>query len=148
MEFPTSELQHRYRIARSAVYNRLEQLGITPQRVGRKSFLSAAQLQLMDELHHFIQQGGDGAEFARSKGIKPKAKAMGQEASVAYLRVLEDASSNGWLLKTSELAALLNLAAEQLEVKASFSDAGFVFIQKGYRGNGERAWKVVKPSWD
>ncbi|NEP19634.1 MAG: hypothetical protein F6J97_22540, partial [Leptolyngbya sp. SIO4C1] len=68
--FPVNQLQARYGgLVRSAVYKRLEELNIKPQRVGRNSFITGAELQLMDELHEFIQRGGSAAAFKEMRGL-------------------------------------------------------------------------------
>jgi hypothetical protein len=70
--FPVSQLQDRYSLARSAVYKRLEQLRIAPQRVGQRSYISAQDLRLLDDLHRFINQGGSAAEFIEARGLRQK----------------------------------------------------------------------------
>lgn len=68
--FPVSNLEGRYSLARSAVYKRMEQLGIGPQRVGKRAYITGQQLALMDDLHAFInQQGGSAAEFVEARGL-------------------------------------------------------------------------------
>ncbi|MBW4484413.1 MAG: hypothetical protein KME14_17910 [Tildeniella torsiva UHER 1998/13D] len=71
-QFPVSQLQSRYDLARSAVYKRMEQLGIVPKRVGKHSHISGQQLRLMDELHVFINQGGSAAEFVEARGLQQR----------------------------------------------------------------------------
>jgi hypothetical protein len=62
-----------------------------------------------------------------------------------YLKVLEQAHQNGWLLRTSELAYLLDLSPTLIQQYGeSFSEAGFVFTRAGYRSGGEIAWQVSK----
>jgi hypothetical protein len=68
-KFPVSQLPSRYNLARSAVYKRMEQLGIAPQKIGQRSYINAEQLQLMDELHQFIGRGGSAAEFVEARGL-------------------------------------------------------------------------------
>ncbi|MEB3355267.1 MAG: hypothetical protein VKK04_00875 [Synechococcales bacterium] len=64
---------------------------------------------------------------------------------LAYFETLERAVRGGWVLKTSEVAYLLDLSASEIQQYGNrFSDAGFVFTQAGYRG-GEVAWRVSKP---
>lgn len=64
---------------------------------------------------------------------------------VAHLRALEEAYQNGWLLSTTELAALLKLSKSTVRGYGSqFSDAGFVFTRAGTRKRGETAWSVGK----
>jgi hypothetical protein len=74
--FPVSQLEGRYSLARSAVYKRMEQLGIAPQRLGKRAFITGQDLALMDELHAFInQQSGSAAEFIEARGLRrPAAK--------------------------------------------------------------------------
>jgi DNA-binding transcriptional regulator YhcF (GntR family) len=81
--FPVGQLQDRYSLARSAVYKRMEQLGIAPDRVGQRSYITAQQLHLMDELHRFINQGGSAAEFIEARGLrqKPSSNGSGQDAN-------------------------------------------------------------------
>ena len=50
----------------------MEQLGIAPQKIGQRSYINAAQLQLMDELHQFIGRGGSAAEFIEARGLNLK----------------------------------------------------------------------------
>ena len=71
-KFPVSQLPARYDLARSAVYKRMEQLGIAPQKIGQRSYINAVQLQLMDELHQFIGRGGSAAEFIEARGLNLK----------------------------------------------------------------------------
>ncbi|MGB3136838.1 MAG: hypothetical protein WBG38_07865 [Nodosilinea sp.] len=70
--FPVGQLQSRYDLARSAVYKRMDQLGVTPERVGQRAYINAYELQLMDELHGFISQGGSAAEFVEARGLRPR----------------------------------------------------------------------------
>lgn len=65
-----NQLTDRYNLVRSAVYTRFEALGIKPERIGNKAYINAEQLRLMDELHAFIQRGGNAAEFREMKGIQ------------------------------------------------------------------------------
>ena len=181
--FPVGQLQDRYNLARSAVYKRMEQLGIVPERVGQRSYITAQQLHLMDELHRFINQGGSAAEFIEARGLRQKPGSNGSDKGQAangfalttgpgdfgglisaivsevvgrlgmgaqpdpmkYFETLENASRNGWLPSTTELAELIDLSPREIESYGDrFSEAGFVFSRAGYRKNGEIAWKVAK----
>lgn len=173
-----NQLSDRYNLARSAVYTRLDALGIKPEKIGNKAYVSAEQLLLLDELHAFIQTGRSTAEFLEMKGIqRAEASPSGQSSGLstvqpemmqfiaaiaaemasrfqppapepnplAYFELLEQACRNGWLLRTSELAELLDLPPSEVGSYDSFSEAGFVFTRAGYRAGGEVAWKVSKP---
>ena len=63
---------------------------------------------------------------------------------LAYYESLEKAASNGWKLRTSELASLLQLSAKEIDSYGqTFYEAGFVFNRSGYRSGGETAWQVT-----
>jgi hypothetical protein len=62
---PVSQLPSRYSIARSALYTRLKDLKIEPEKQGKKAFVNAAQLQQLDALHEHIQKGGTTGEFLK-----------------------------------------------------------------------------------
>jgi hypothetical protein len=180
---PVNQLMDRYGLVRSAVYTRLNALGIEPEKVGNRSYVNSKQLQLLDELHQFIQAGGQTAEFLEMKGIQRTEDSSSELSSglssglpigqpdivrlvamiaseiaakfqpppaerdrFAYLETLERAARNGWLLRSSEVAYLLELPPSDLQHYGDrFSDAGFVFTKAGYRSRGEVAWKVSKP---
>jgi hypothetical protein len=62
-----------------------------------------------------------------------------------YLRTLEEAHRNGWILSTSEVAHLLRVAPRTItEHGEVFEDSGFVFVRVGKK-RGEVAWRVAKP---
>lgn len=65
-----NQLIERYDLARSAVYKRLEALSIKTEKIGNKAYINAEQLRLLDELHQFIQSGGNTAEFLEMRGIQ------------------------------------------------------------------------------
>jgi hypothetical protein len=67
---PVNQLAARYNLVRSAVYTRLEALGIKPERVGNKSYINAKQLRLLDDLDQFIKAGGTTAEFLDQRGMQ------------------------------------------------------------------------------
>ena len=67
--FPVAQLPDRYTLARSAVYKRLEVLGIQSLKIGNKAFINAEQLALMDDLHAFVKDGGNAAEFVDMRGL-------------------------------------------------------------------------------
>ncbi len=166
-----SELPKRYNIARSAVYTRLKDLGIEPEKEGRRAYVSAQQLQFLDALHEHLQQGGSTTEFLKQKerdssSLEPKIEdtlnlnSKLPETAVeelvkrlipntgnrlAYLRELEEACEKGWLLSTQELADLLMFSPDAiLGYGEKFTDAGFLFTRAGMRIHGEVAWRVSK----
>ena len=181
---PLSQLPSRYGIARSNLYNRLKDLKIESVKQGRKAFVSAADLQLLDKLHIHLEQGGNTSEFIKQQAnehhlvnsptafpevshsfetvypseptisLNPSALVGVIETVVkkfipsspsrlTYLRELEEAYQNQWLLSTSELADLLGFSQKTItNYGQEFSDAGFVFERAGIRKGGEIAWSV------
>ena len=149
---PLSQLPSRYGIARSNLYTRLKDLKIESVKQGRKAFVTAASLELLDGLHAHLEQGGTTSEFIKKLqeynnqivSIPDNSSSMSysvdteysSEPTIAlnpsalvgvietvvkkliptsrsrlnYLRELEEAYQNQWLLSTSELADLLGLS--------------------------------------
>lgn len=68
---------------------------------------------------------------------------MPAPSRLSYLRELEEACAQGWLLSTSELADLLRLTPRTItDYGEEFSDVGFTFARAGKRKGGEIAWRV------
>ena len=62
---PLSQLPSRYGIARSNLYTRLKDLKIESVKQGRKAFITADSLQLLDGLHAHLERGGNTSEFIK-----------------------------------------------------------------------------------
>lgn len=62
---PLSQLPSRYGIARSNLYTRLKDLKIESVKQGRKAFVTATSLELLDGLHAHLEQGGTTSEFIK-----------------------------------------------------------------------------------
>lgn len=60
---PLSQLPSRYGIARSNLYNRIKDLGVETVKQGRKAFVTAADLELLDGLHAHLGRGGTTLGF-------------------------------------------------------------------------------------
>ena len=164
---PLSQLPSRYGIARSNLYNRLKDLKIESVKQGRKAFITADSLQLLDGLHAHLEQGGNTSEFIKlikqqaekhqivnlptnspevsasfetqyssepTISLNPSALVSVIETVVkrliptsrsrlTYMRELEEAYQNQWLLSTSEVADLLGLNEKTI---------GKVYIQELY----------------
>lgn len=79
--YPVNQLQDRYSLARSAVYKRMQDLRVLPEKVGQRAYITAQQLRLMDELHSFINQGGSAAEFIEARGLRQRSSNGGNGQS-------------------------------------------------------------------
>ncbi len=162
---PLSQLPSRYGIARSNLYTRLKDLKIESVKQGRKAFVTAASLELLDGLHAHLEQGGTTSEFIKKLqeynnqivSIPHNSSSMSysvdteysseptitlnpsalvgvietvvkrliptSRSRLNYLRELEEAYQNQWLLSTSEVADLLGLNQKTI---------GKVYIQELY----------------
>lgn len=60
---PISQLQDRYHIKRSALYNRLSALDLQPIKVGRRAFVTQGDVLRMDALANHIEAGGTIHDF-------------------------------------------------------------------------------------
>ena len=65
---PLAQLPSRYGIARSNLYNRLKDLKIESVKQGRKAFVTADGLSLLDGLHAHLESGGTTNEFRQQLG--------------------------------------------------------------------------------
>jgi hypothetical protein len=65
----TKLVAERYSIEYSSLHNRLAKLGIKPSKEGRESFLSGADIELLDRLHtHLSKSGNTFANFIIEEG--------------------------------------------------------------------------------
>jgi hypothetical protein len=177
---PLTQLPSRYGIARSNLYNRIKELRIETVKQGRKAFVTAAQLELLDGLHAHLERGGTILGFLQI--LKKRGYQLTSVSSLAektdndepiivlnplalvntietvvkrlipqsnnrltYLKELEEAYQNSWLLSTSEVSDLLGLTPKTIaNYGQEFSDAGFTFTRVGTRKGGEIAWSIDK----
>ena len=61
--YPVADLPSRYELGKQQVYNRFVALGIKPSKVGKRAYITNAQLQSLDRLHAHISGGGLMADF-------------------------------------------------------------------------------------
>jgi hypothetical protein len=163
--YPVSELTNRYNIGKQAVYNRLEALSIKPEKHSNRSYISSAQLLLLDRLHEHIASGGTMADFEppqtesnispvdlldTSTGLSTSddlvtlverlATALKPATSpLAHWEQLEKAVAHNWLLTTTDVKRVLGVKPKG----DSFSRGSFTFVRCGTIGN-QAAWRVVK----
>lgn len=105
---PVNQLSDRYKLARSAVYKRMSDLGIEREKIGNRAYVSADQVVLLDELHSFIGVGGNVAEFIARKGLdKPDAQSSGGSSG----------QSSGLALNQADLLKLVSAIAAEMTSK-------------------------------
>ena len=61
--YPVADLPSRYQIGKQQVYNRFVALAIKPSKVGKRAYITNAQLQLLDRFHAHLIDGGLMADF-------------------------------------------------------------------------------------
>jgi hypothetical protein len=163
--YPVSELTNRYNIGKQAVYNRLEALSIKPAHHSNRSYISSAQLLLLDRLHEHIASGGTMADFeasTTSSSLSPvdsldvssglahtddlvmfveriAAAIRPTAAPLAHLEQLEKAVAHEWLLTSADVKRVIGVKPKG----DSFLRGSFTFIRSGTIGN-QTAWRVVK----
>jgi len=102
---PVNQLSDRYKLARSAVYKRMADLGIEREKIGNRAYVSAEQVALLDELHSFIGVGGNVAEFITRKGLdKPNAQSSNDSSE----------QSSGLALTQSDMVKLVSAIAAEM----------------------------------
>ncbi|NEO50899.1 MAG: hypothetical protein F6K55_45215 [Moorea sp. SIO4A3] len=62
-KIPVKDLQTRYNIGRSALYERFKHANIKPNKEGTRSFVSGEQLEELDCLHNHLERGGTFEDF-------------------------------------------------------------------------------------
>lgn len=168
---PVSQLQDRYNIKRSALYNRLSALELQPTKVGRRAFVTPADVVRLDALADHIEAGGTIHDFAEQpSSVDASALTVAAEDSMApmnpnanftafldafasrpepvqalthRLDLLEKAAAHEWLLPTSDLSMTLGLSRRSVGKYPKFERYGFVFTKVGQMGT-ETSWRVQK----
>lgn len=168
---PVSQLQERYNIKRSALYNRLSALELQPTKVGRRAFVTPADVVRLDALGDHIEAGGTIHDFTEQPAtLETGALTMvaddgtapiSQNANFASflnafatqpdplqllinrLDLLEKSATHEWLLPTSDLSMALGLSRRSVGKYPKFERYGFVFTKVGQMGT-ETSWRVQK----
>ena len=166
--FPVSELQNRSNIGIQAVYNRLEALSIKPNKEGNRSYITADQVRLLDDLHSHIKAGGTMTNFTPgsiervNRPVSPVgASSLPLQAAnfeelvraiaavikptepLQYMEVLERAAEKEWLLSTSEVRALIGVKPKTKKGEDTYKRGSWLFVKSGKIG-GQTAWRVTK----
>lgn len=170
---PVNQLQDRYNIKRSALYNRLSALKILPTKLGRRAFVSQEDVMRMDALADHLEAGGtihdfeeqdDDMDSPTSSLTLASESDMGStnpganfaafmdaitarpepiQALTNRLDLLEKAATHEWLLPTSDLSMALDLSRRSVGKHPKFERYGFIFTKVGQQGT-ETSWRVEK----
>ena len=174
-ELPVSSLMDRYGVNRSQIYVRLDALkrldaSLEPTKRGKKAFINARMLEILDGMAALIAQGYTTEHAAEQVvGFVPQPDrmpdslarqdrtdistrdlvalmlAMQQNAQLeddlAVFRKLQELADNDWRPSTSQLTQMMDV--NSLPSGDSFERYGFRFSKAGKNGT-ETAWKVEK----
>lgn len=120
--FPFAALQDRYSLGKQAVYNRIDALEIKTFKEGNKSYITAADVELLDSLHDHIKSGGKMDDFKSPRTelvtspLDRLDKSTGQidrlDRSTSPLDRLD--TSTGQIDTLGEVAALVEAIARHL----------------------------------
>jgi len=108
--FPVNELRSRYSIGKQADINRRKYLGITPQKVEGKYYVSQDELGLLDSLDQFLKTpGAKMADFAPPKNEEIIQQPLNLEASLiteedSSLVEIEQDRPEDWLMYVEAIA--------------------------------------------
>ncbi|MEO1623390.1 MAG: hypothetical protein AAFU53_20485, partial [Cyanobacteria bacterium J06632_3] len=108
---PVNQLSDRYKLARSAVYKRMADLGIEREKIGNRAYVNAEQVALLDELHSFISVGGNVAEFIARKGLDRPGQQNGSESGQT------SGQSSGLALSQTDMVKLVSAIAAEMATK-------------------------------
>jgi hypothetical protein len=110
---PVNQLSDRYKLVRSAVYKRMADLGIEREKIGNRAYVSDEQVALLDELHSFIQVGGNVAEFITRKGLDVSPAQSNGDLS------LSAESAGGLALSQADMLKLVSAIAAEMSAQLS-----------------------------
>lgn len=111
MDQPIAQLLTRYKITKPSLYTRMKGLGISTFKVGRKAYLKAEDIELLDRLDQHLYDGGTISDF-----IVPEAASieLSQELDQDLTEGTESIpldQSSGWF---NSLPVLVNSLADAI----------------------------------
>ena len=131
---PVNQLSDRYKLARSAVYKRMADLGIEREKIGNRAYVNAEQVKLLDELHSFIQVGGNVAEFIARKGLNaPGGKGSNNGKAE---------QSSGLALNQSDMVKLVSAIAAEMSAQMRLAPADPLAYYESLEKAARNGWKL------
>lgn len=111
MDQPIAQLLTRYKITKPSLYTRMKGLGISTFKVGRKAYVKAEDIELLDRLEQHLYDGGTISDFVYgSESAIELSQELNQELSEATESIPEQ-QSNSWL---NSLPVLVNSLADAI----------------------------------
>ncbi|NEP69029.1 hypothetical protein [Moorena sp. SIO3A5] len=115
-KFPLKDLQSRYNIGRTALYERLKHANIKANKEGTRSFVSGEQLEELDRLHNHLEGGGTFEDFESL----PTGEFIGNSQEAISLNSSPDSSvdvhrTSSWEAEREALEVLIDAIASGIE---------------------------------
>lgn len=97
----------------STFHNRLTKLNLKPYRRGRKSYLNASQIELLDRLHSHLKSGGTFSEFNEEDGeAKPITQSKPSTKSTEIVQTSQSSITSTRSIEDIEIIATLQTLAK------------------------------------
>ena len=132
---PISDLQDRYGLGRSGVSNRLKAANIEPEKRGKRSFVSQAQLDILDQQDMQVKTG---TALVPQESIElSQIETYDLSDLLKPYRILQEAVDKQWVLTTAIVRLLIGAKPRG----RSYQKLGFAFD----RTDRVDEWLVTKP---
>ena len=131
-----SELLTRYKITKPALYNRFKGLGIDTFKVGRKAYVKAEDIDLLDQLEQHIYDGGTITDFVHTNEAAQKLRVSSSEELTETSEPIPVNQSEGWQFTLPLLVNSLADAIAQRITPPSNPLAELEALEKAY----EKRW--------
>jgi hypothetical protein len=135
---PVGDLMDRYGISKSVLYERIKALRIETSALGRKAYVSAEQIALLDGLHNHLKSGRSTAEFLELFGIQSAVaeRAEGLQSSKKQNAEPSGVQSGVLAFSPESMGQLLHYAAEQsAEPSALHWTERLRFLEEAYQSH-------------
>ena len=106
-----SELLTRYKITKPALYSRFKGLGISTFKVGRKAYVKAEDVELLDKLEQHIYDGGTIIDFVHTSEAAIELRVPSSKELTEASQPIPEEQSNSWL---NSLPYLVNSLADAI----------------------------------
>ncbi len=106
-----SELLTRYKITKPALYSRFKGLGISTFKVGRKAYVKAEDVELLDKLEQHIYDGGTIIDFVHTSEAAIELRFPSSKELTEASQPIPEEQSNSWL---NSLPYLVNSLADAI----------------------------------
>ncbi len=106
-----SELLTRYKITKPALYSRFKGLGISTFKVGRKAYVKAEDVELLDKLEQHIYDGGTIIDFVHTNEAAIELRVPSSQELTEAEQAIPEEQPNSWL---NSLPLLVNSLADAI----------------------------------